>query len=121
MPVSRKRRRENRLSVTRVRKGIDWVMYCWFTYGPNVRFNALRWPQDRPIRTSTELHGRAELEQEFCDILVHRSLVRHEGHEAARLRIVECSEAVLIFGIHVDAVFGEFLDDLFIAFADRVM
>ena len=65
--------------------------------------------------------GRAQLAEQRRLVLVTRRLQRHERHEAARLRVVERGEAVLIDGVHVDAERGEQLDHVFVALADGVV
>src|SRR5436309_5585431 len=107
MPRLRKRRRENRSSVTSLRMRIDWIVYVGFTYRPDVGVNALRRAQDGPFETSLQFLGGAELAQEGRLVFVLRCLHRHECHEAARLRIVEGRKPILILGIHIDTVLGK--------------
>ena len=82
---------------------------------------ALRRAEHRPHGILRHQHGRAQLAQQRRFLVVHRRLQRHERHEAARLRVVERGEAVLIHGVHVDAEGREQLDDLFVALADGVV
>src|SRR6202140_1601023 len=118
-PLCRKRRRDNRFSVGRGL--VDWLMNLRLAQRPDVLPDALGWTQNRPHRASIHQFGRAQLAQKRRLLLVQRSLQRHEGHEASGLRIVQRRQAVLILGVHVDAVGGELPDDLFVALADGVV
>src|SRR5688572_7427958 len=69
---------------------------------PDVGPDALRRAEDGPDGTARHHPGRAEVAQELRLFLEERCLQRHERHEAARLRVVQRGQAILIHGIHVD-------------------
>ena len=91
------------------------------TERPNVRPDALGWAQDWPHGALIHLFGRAQFTQKRGLFLVQWSLQRHEGHETSGLRIVQRGKAVLIPGVHIDTVGGEFPDDLLVSLADGVV
>ncbi len=91
------------------------------TQWPDVRPETLWWAQHRPGGVSSHLFRGTQLTEKRRLFLVERCLQRHERHEAARLRVVERREAVLIRGVHVDAGGCELLDDCLVAFADCVV
>ena len=65
--------------------------------------------------------GRAQLAEQRRLLLEERRLQRHERHEAARLRVVQRGEAVLIDGVHVDLSDAEQLDHFLLPLAHGVV
>src|SRR3954470_7669367 len=68
---------------------IDGLVDTRLAKRPDVLPDALRRTEHRPHRTSAQEFRRAKLAKQGRLVFVHRCLQRHEGHEAARLCVVQ--------------------------------